>query len=307
MFAKTLFARRQAASHEDSVLRRCREIYNSLETDIGSYPGDQKDYDKSWITRLEKIMQYIEEGDRDIQEILARLRQYWMRKRWQVGEFVDYCTDGKIAPLLARSAYVYYRQAVAEAVSELSRKETKAVIDLGSGNGEQIMWIWNEARLRGRRFYACEFSEAGRRTTRLLASLDPRIKIETRFLDYRNPDLSGLKRRDGHVLVYSTHSIEQVSEVSPALIGQLCDLAPEVTGVHFEPIGWQFASNPDEPFIKAHRERCAEHNYNTNFWSLLKDNEKRGLIRIDVAEPYYMGFAYNPVCKVVWTKTRAGT
>jgi hypothetical protein len=286
----------------DPILARCREIYVSRESEIGSYPGDQKDYDKGWLNRLDKIMQYIENGDRNIHEILARLRNFWMSGRWEVGEYADFRTGDQTTRLLARSAYVYYRNAVADAVSAEGTKDTRAIFDLGSGNGEQIFWIWAEARLRGRRFYACEFSEAGRRTTRLLASLDPKLKLTTKFFDYRAPDLTSLATKDGHAIVYSTHSIEQVDQLPAVLIEQLLDLAPAVTGLHFEPIGWQFAPDQDDPHVAAHRARCLEFNYNQNFWSLLKDYQSRGKLKIRTAEPYFAGFAYNPPCKIIWEK-----
>lgn len=290
-----------STADRDSTLERCRMIYASQEAEVGSYPGDQKDYDKGWINRLDKIMQYIENGDRNIHEILAKLRHFWMSGRWQVGEFIDFRTGDQTVPLLARSGYVYYRNAVADTISNERRQDTKILIDMGSGNGEQLMWVWGEARMRGVKFYACEFSEAGRRTARLLAALDPRLKLTPRFFDYRRPNLNELKLEEGHAIAYSTHSMEQVDTIPSELLDQLLDLAPSVTGLHFEPIGWQMVGK-DDPYAKQFYERCVEFNYNMNFWKLLQDYESRGLLTIREAMPYFGGYAYNPPCKIIWEK-----
>ncbi len=287
---------------ESAVVARAREIYHSREPVGGAYPGDQKDYDKGWINRLDKILQYIEGGETNISEVMARLRHFWMGGRWQVGELADFVCHGEEMKLLARSGYVFYRNAVADAVNAMVRKDTVAVIELGSGNSESTFWVWGEGRMRKQRFYACEFSEAGRRTARMIASLDPRLKLEPRFFDYRAPDFSGISFDKGHVIVFSTHSIEQVSEVPAALIEKLCAVAPSVTGLHFEPIGWQFDDRPERAFVQAHKERCLEFNYNTNFWSMLNGLQDAGLITIDEAIPYLCGFTYNPACKIVWQK-----
>ena len=57
-------------------------------------------------------------------------------------------------------------------------------------------------------------------------------------------------------MVLSTQSIEQVDQVHPDLIKILCDLSPEMTGVHFEPIGWQFPGSAKGKFIEKHQARC---------------------------------------------------
>lgn len=286
----------------DQVLANCREIFHSRESVVDSYPAGQKDYDKGWSNRLNKIMQYIEGGDRNIGEIFARLRAFRMMGRWQADERVEFISFGQPATLLGSSGFVYYRHAVAETVIAAARDDTVAVVELGSGNGESTFTIWSEGRLRRPRFYACEFSEAGRRTARILASLDPRLKLDARFFDFRRPSFEGMEVDKGHMVVFSTHSIEQVSEIPDTLIERICALAPEVTVLHFEPVGWQFAPDPSVDFIVKHKERCLKFNYNTNLWTLLKRYEERGSIEITQALPYFFGYTYNPICKIVWKK-----
>jgi len=286
----------------DKVLARCRSILACDEAMPSNYSAEQKNYDKSWLQRLGKIMSYIESGERNISEIFARYRNYWMGGRWQVGEMADFVSGGESIRVLARSGYVFYRNAVADAVIAESQSNTKMVVELGSGLGESLFTIWLEGRLRQPTYHACEISPSGRKTSRVLASLDPRMKLQTHFFDYRRPCFEGIQSVSGHALVLSTHSIEQVDTVPAQLVESICDLASEVTALHFEPIGWQFTEKQDDPHVSAHRQRCIEKGYNQNFWSILKDFESKGLISLVSAEPYFLGFAYNPSCKLVWRK-----
>ena len=46
-------------------------------------------------------------------------------------------------------------------------------------------------------------------------------------------------RQKGHILLFTSHSIEQVDVINPALFDQLRAIPNPVTVVHFEPVGWQ--------------------------------------------------------------------
>lgn len=288
--------------NEDAVLQRVREIHGGREPVVSDYHEQQKDYDKGWLNRQTKVLSYIENGERQIGHVYGRLRNFWMSGRWPVGHYEDFVIDGQEVKLLARSGYMYYRHAAAEAVIDRATKETGLVVELGSGMCDTMFTIWAESRLNWPRYVACEFSEAGRRTSRMLAALEPRMKFDARFFDYRKPDFSGIPKAANHAIAYSTHSIEQVDQVSGELIERLCDLAPRVTGLHFEPIGWQFAEDPSRPLVANHKARCMEFKYNENFWALLNSYQDRGLIRILEAVPYWAGLSYNPACKIVWEK-----
>jgi hypothetical protein len=286
----------------DQVIKNIRTILAQQEPMPSGYIADQKDYDASWASRQNKIVSYIEAGERNIAEIFGKYRNYWMSARWKVGELAEFVSAGQTIQVLARSGYVFYRNAVADAVINECRKDTKAVVELGSGLGESTFTIWLEGRLRAPTFHVCEISPSGRKVSRILASLDSRMKLKTHFFDYRRPSFDGIPSVDGHVTVFSTHSIEQVSEIPSELIEKICDLGTNVTALHFEPIGWQFAADGESEHVAAHRRRCIEMGYNKNFWSLLKQFEAQGKIEILIAEPYFFGFAYNPPCKLIWRK-----
>lgn len=99
------------------MVARAREIHNSHEPAGGAHPGDQKNDDNGWLNRLDKILQYIESGETNISEVMARLRHFWMCGRRQVGELADFACHVEEIKLLARSGYGFYRNAVADAVN----------------------------------------------------------------------------------------------------------------------------------------------------------------------------------------------
>lgn len=282
-----------------------RRIYESTTDEQGTYTDTQKDYDKSWQLRLDKLYSYIESGEQNIPDLFARYRNYWMGGRWKPNEPARFVAHGTPLELVAIPGYVYYRAAVAHSVCAAAKPETVAVIELGSGLGESLFSVWGEGRLRRQEFIACEISKAGRKASRMIAALDPRLKLRTQHFDYRSPNFMGLKFNKGHVIVFSTHSIEQVDKVPDALIERILELAPSVTGLHFEPIGWQFDQDQQSAIAIKHKARCLEMGYNTNFWELLQRKSAMGRLTVSEAVPYFFGFEYNPPCKIVWESSGA--
>jgi hypothetical protein len=242
--------------------------------------------------------------------VLALYRNYWLSGRYAIDEKIPFVVDGRPQELLASSGHIYYRHAMAQSVLAQVRPDTVAIIELGSGFGESLFTVWNERfgdrktwlRKNNAKFIACELSPAGRRASRVLASLDPLLNFEGRHFDYRTPRFDGLDFGGGHVIVFSTQSIEQVSEIPDDFLPRVMALARNVTGMHFEPIGWQFTPQPEPDFVTRHRERCLSLNYNTNYWSILDAARRDKKIEIATAEPQYLGFEYNPLTKIVWKK-----
>ena len=70
-----------------------------------AYPYPQKDYDKGWSNRLQKVTAYTEAGHRTIPELQARLRYWWTSDRWKVGELIKFVVDGKVVALRACGGY----------------------------------------------------------------------------------------------------------------------------------------------------------------------------------------------------------
>ena len=292
------------------LVHKGRSLASSTKDGAGHYRSDQKNYNDSWQLRLDKLVEYIESGESNIPDVLALYRNYWLSGRYGIDEKVPFVVDGQSHQLLASSGHIYYRHAMAHSVLAQVRPDTVAIIELGSGFGESLFTVWHERfgdrkntlRRNDTKFIASELSPAGRRASRVLATLDPLLNFEGRHFDYRTPRFDGLDFGSGHVVIFSTQSIEQVSEIPDDFLPRVMALGRNVTGLHFEPIGWQFTPQPEPDFVTRHRERCLSLNYNTNYWSMLDAARREQKIEIEIAEPQYLGFEYNPLSKIVWKK-----
>lgn len=122
------------------------------------------------------------------------------------------------------------------------RPDTTAVMELGSGwssNLFQTFIGWGATRSERTIYYGGEYTAEGQRTAKYIARAEEKMKYRGFSFDYREPDVTFLKRQKGHILLFTTHSVEQVDIINPVLFDQLAALEQDVTVVHFEPVGWQ--------------------------------------------------------------------
>lgn len=122
------------------------------------------------------------------------------------------------------------------------RADTTAIVELGSGWSVNLFQIYvglGQTRSRSIAYHGAEYTDEGQAAAVRLAAHDGKIDYNAHSFDYRNPDISFLKDVEGHILVFTRHSIEQVDMIDPALYDMLAALKAEVTLVHIEPTGWQ--------------------------------------------------------------------
>ena len=119
------------------------------------------------------------------------------------------------------------------------------VVELGSGGGITCSTSTSGAG-RGCRTAPSSRPQSGRGPApRSWLALDPGARPDHRSLRLRAPGLRRAAARNAHVLVFTVHSIEQVTSC-PARRSRACSIsAASVTGVHFEPVGWQILDEPD--------------------------------------------------------------
>ena len=146
-------------------------------------------------------------------------------------------------------------------------------------------------------------TEAAGKCSKILAEHDPDIRYRSFAFDYREPEVSFLKRQRGHVLLFTSHSVEQVDVINPVMFEQLKEIANEVTVVHFEPVGWQrmpelikMREEQNDGFFEKLGEKALEGNidsvaensawwswrlqYNKNLMPLIDGLEKEGSIKM---------------------------
>jgi hypothetical protein len=272
---------------------------------INSYHAslDKKGYDHVWRERLDLIIEVLATGEKRLPRVLAQVRRAEERKRKMGLENRTWVVNDELVELPWCPAASAYRSCVFEAVMDCVRPSTTKIIETGSGWGEHLCNIFLEGGPIDAGYYSLEMEEEGRKCSLLLGALDPQLKMEAHFFDYLSPDYSSLPKDDGHTILLTAHSIEQVAEIHPDCIYKALQLGKEVSGVHFEPVGWQ--TYPEDQWTeisKIHRQRCNELKYNRNFWKLLCKIQDEGLIKIKEMKTNFIGLDYNPATYISWEK-----
>ena len=127
-------------------------------------------------------------------------------------------------------------------LAQLVRPNTTAVMELGSGWSSNLFQIYlahGATRSKKMIYYGGEYTREGQICGKLLAAHEPKMNYRAFSFDYRDPNVTFLTRQKGHILLFTSHSIEQVDVINPELFEQLRAIPNPVTVVHFEPVGWQ--------------------------------------------------------------------
>lgn len=262
---------------------------------------------ESWWSRVQnEILKLESSGEHE----LARLVQLALVATvgdTPPGERMSILWGTKVpSPYLASLRIV--RDWIADTVIEHSQ-DCDAVIELGSGWGYNLYNIWLRGGPKRVPYHAFEYTEAGRltaTTVRRIAQDGPSIQVHP--FDYRKPNLPLTVNKYKRVVVYTSHSIEQVDQLPQSLFHQIMDIAQDVTVLHFEPVGWQFRDELGQAvgLDFGQRAYCERRKYNQNLWEMLKSLETQGSIAIRSAEADVMGVkVYNSTSLIVWDKFQA--
>lgn len=160
-----------------------------------------------------------------------------------------------------------------------------AIIELGSGWGFNLFHLWLNGGPRAARYFALEYTQAGRQCTERLSGLQPKLDITAMPFDYYAVNLDELGRFSGRVFVFSCFSIDQIPHLPSAIFLSLRRLADRVDGLHFEPAGWQMEGG----CIGSSQVYADRHDYNRNLWPLLNELQEDGLLRIEACNPNLFG------------------
>jgi hypothetical protein len=194
------------------------------------------------------------------------------------------------------------------------------VIETGSGWGKTLFNVWLHGGPRDAQYWSLELTEAGRRTTELLAEqVAQGMDIRAHHFDYHEPDFSYL-RDNLPTVVFTHHSVEQIPQISEAYFDALLAIPGFRRCVHLEPIGFQvpargWLARPRNPLVRwgidfINRRSTKRVNQNRRLYPLLIDMERRGKIKITVVRKNFCStLLYNPTTLIVWEKpgTTQGT
>jgi hypothetical protein len=209
----------------------------------------------------------------------------------------DVIVNGHVERLPLSLAWGAYQSLVVESVLARCGPETKLVVEMGSGWGRNLASLWLGGGPRDATYVAAEFTEAGRRATSELGRLIPGMRLEPIAFDYHQPDLGGVEPVE-EAVVFSAHSVEQISELPEAFVPAVLGVAQRVTCLHFEPVGWQL----DPSLAGSSREYAEHHDYNLNLIPLLGGQAEKGAIVLDETRPEVIGVnPSNATSLVAWS------
>ena len=209
------------------------------------------------------------------------------------------------------------RTAIAELVAGYCADDTRRIVELGSGWGANLFGLWLAGAPRAAEYVALEYTEAGREATRLLAGTEAALDLKVIPFDYHAPDLAAFRTAEKTV-VFTAHSIEQITHLNDALFEELLAIPGLDRVVHVEPVGWQLlADTAAGPLIGLLsrivpprlsleldlRRRSRSTGYNVDLLPKLRALERAGRIRIERIEKNYVGTnPLNPGTAIVWRR-----
>jgi hypothetical protein len=253
--------------------------------------------DEKWPAVLEQIRAAKASGEKDLSRALFDvIRLQRDLPGWQERA----CVLGGEERVLPFGVAWEARQGITcETLLDCVRPDTSLVVEMGSGWGFNLLQLWCKGGPRHARYVAAEFTAAGRQCTDELAMLAPQLKLTTAALDYHDVLATEIEKTDGHALVFSCQSLEQIPHVKPDVVQFIASLGSKVTCVHVEPIGWQMGDGGE--FAELRRAYAEKHDYNRNLWELLQAQQAEGAITIRRAVPDFVGVnPENPVSAIEW-------
>jgi hypothetical protein len=163
-----------------------------------------------------------------------------------------------------------------------------AIIELGSGPGWNIFHYLEKDYLKECKLISGEFTQNGCNCQNLIKSKYYKDSdLEIYSFDYNNSSkfFDMLKNKTfNNILVFSIHSIEQITYLKDEFIINLLNCCPKIKCINVEPIGWQISNKAvSKETINGYRSY-----YNKNYYSLLKKFEQNNkLIIKDIKLNYY--------------------
>jgi hypothetical protein len=258
-------------------------------------------YESRWTRVLAAARRHIDGGERSLSRVLRLTEAEWRKMDLRPSRGTAFGEQ----VTMPRSALFGARRAVqTTALAGACRPETSLIVELGSGWGNNLLDLYLSGGPRHVPYYGLELTAAGRECARLLADLEPGLQLITLPFDYRAPDYTRLPRDNPHVVVFTSHSVEVIPQLGEDVITKLFDLGSSLTGVHFEPIGWQV--RPNRTAIGATREYSLAQGYNENFWQVLSRLAERREIAIETTSPdMFHHKTSNASTLVVWRRNAA--
>jgi len=242
---------------------------------------------EKWPAMLRLIEREIEaEPDAGLSRILHRCAASWWRGPEGPLAARDFVAGGEVVRLPPGGAFGAAQAIVLDAVTDAVRDDTDLVVEMGPGWGWHLLTLFATGGPRDATYVAAEYTEAGRRCCERLAALDDRLKLQAVAFDYHEPSFESLPAAR-HAVVFSTHSVEQIPHVRPALFEAIRAVADRVTVLHFEPVGWQVG--PEHDGRGSSSAYAEAHDYTRDLVAALRAEAAAGRAVVDWIVPDVFG------------------
>ena len=200
------------------------------------------------------------------------------------------------APLDNRYEGALFRLILQNEILHKIEPDTANIIELGSGYGRNLFRIWLNGGPAKASYLGFEYTEAGRRCSDFLASLEPNIPYRAVPFDYHNPSIEGFDRQ-AKTFVLTSYSIEQIPLIRQDVFDRILAIPGFYRAVHIEPVGWQRTLPKDldreeRTLLRDMEQSARALHYNTNLLQILEKMERAGRIVID--ERKYDFLAHRP-------------
>jgi hypothetical protein len=186
---------------------------------------------------------------------------------------------------------------IIRSVLKYVRKEP--VVELGAGYGPIIIKLAKNIRKRGNKIYALEFTKSGRNLLKLL-SHNEKLNIEIGECDFTRKNISSLLI-PADSIIFTSSSAYIVPKLTNNFVNKIVKMKPK-TVIHIEPI-YEHARTSNL-FALMRKKYIELNDYNRNLLTILKKQEKKGIISIIEERPLFFGS--NPLfcCSIVVWKPK---
>jgi hypothetical protein len=253
-------------------------------------------YGRKWRRLHDLAAVAVEAGEHDLSRVLRLVEAEWRSMNVKP---VEALVLQKIVTLPRAVLVGGRRDLITRVLAGACTPRTSMVVELGSGWGQNLLDLYLAGGPRTARYYALEPTEEGRECVEFLANLAPDLELTALPFDFEEPRYE-LPTDNEHVLVFTCHSIEQITELPLEAITGLFGLGASLTVVHFEPIGWQIGGGTVAAATEEHSQR---RRYNQNLWPLLGGLADAGEIQIKTVAPDIIGLKITIASSlVVWRR-----
>jgi hypothetical protein len=278
-------------------------------------------YEKAWKARAQYIQSRIEAGEKDPFAIMHQLNRFESSKVFGVDrgsgagifhhvkiqeEDTTYPTGRPfILPTSVGETFYqrpFYQHQMDFLLDYIDGRKFSAIVELGAGYGQNLIDMQYKGGQRNIPYYAGEYTESGRELTETLGKLNPALNLKSFFFDHKAPNLDIVKEKSD-ILVFSCHSIEQVTEIPANYFKALSNGRKNVLGIHFEPFGHQIniETLPRGEVSAAQQTYFEENKWNRNFAEVYLNAVNRGEIeQIFVMKNIFSGHPNCPSSLAIW-------